>query len=255
MTTYSPELGGRVVLVTGAARGQGRSIAERLVSAGASVVAGDVLPAVHELAATYPESVLAVDLDVTRAESWTALLERAIDRFDRLDGLVNNAGVLRKEPLARETAADFERVWAINCLGSFLGMQACLPHLKAAGPGSSIVNTLSTVATHVIAGYASYGSSKWALRGLTKVAALELAAEGVRVNAILPGPILTPMVVTSDDPAAAARLASTPVGRAGTPEEVAELVLFLLSDQSSFITGAEIAIDGGQSAGILPNRI
>jgi 3alpha(or 20beta)-hydroxysteroid dehydrogenase len=242
-------LDGRVFLVTGAARGQGWAITERLVSAGARVITGDVLDDVRELATSMPGAVHAGTLDVTDADSWERLVGDGIERFGRLDGLVNNAGVLRRTAIEHEAAAEFERIWRVNCLGAFHGIQAVLPHLRASGSGV-VVNTLSTVALVTPSLHGSYASSKWALRGLTKVAALELAQHQIRVNAIVPGPVLTPMVMT-DDVLAAARLAATPIGRAGLPADIAELALFLLSDRSAFITGAEIAIDGGQSAGLL----
>ncbi len=136
-------------------------------------------------------------------------------------------------------------------LGSLGGLRepAALPHLRAAG-GGSVVNTLSVAATTAWSRHAAYVSSKWALRGLSRVAALELAADRIRVNCILPGPVLTPMVLRDDDPGAAERLGRTPLGGAGQPADIAELVHFLISDRSSFITGAEIVIDGGQTAGV-----
>jgi NAD(P)-dependent dehydrogenase (short-subunit alcohol dehydrogenase family) len=239
-------LGGRVALVTGAARGQGAAIARRLAAAGASVIAGDVLPEVETLAGELPQHVQAARLDVTDAASWQQTLEHGLERFGRLDILVNNAGVLHRADLAHETRDAFEAIWRVNCLGAFLGMQAARPHLRASGRGV-IVNTLSTAALTAFAGHAAYASSKWALRGLTKVAALELAAEGIRVNAVVPGPVLTPMVLRDDDLDAAERLGRTPLGRAGLPSDVAELVLFLVSDASAFMTGAEVVIDGGQT--------
>ena len=248
--TGSGELDGRVVLVTGAARGQGRAIVECVASAGASVIAGDVLGAVEELAAARPDQVHAGDLDVTDARSWRRLVEAGVERFGRLDSLVNNAGVLRRAPIESETAEQLERLWRVNCLGAFLGIQTTLPYLRASGAGA-VVNTLSTAAITAWTEHAAYASSKAALRGLTKVAALEFAVDGIRVNAIVPGPILTPMVVRDDDPMAAERLAGTPLGRAGLPSDVAELVLFLVSARSAFITGSEFVIDGGQTAGTI----
>ncbi len=243
-----------VVLVTGAARGQGRAIAERVVAAGARVIAGDVLDSIGELAETMPDHVHAGLLDITDADSWQRLLDDGLARFGQLDGLVNNAGILRQSSLQRETVEDFERLWRVNCLGAFIGMQAALPALRQSSH-ATIVNTLSTVAITAWPAHGAYASSKWALRGLTKVAALEFASHGIRVNAIVPGPVLTPMVLSDGDPATAAQLAATPLGRAGVPAEIAEVALFLLSDSSSFITGAEIVVDGGQTAGTVMARL
>jgi NAD(P)-dependent dehydrogenase (short-subunit alcohol dehydrogenase family) len=244
------ELKDRVVLISGAARGQGRAIAERAVKAGALVIAGDILESVAELGEASPNQVLTGTLDITDAESWERLVKLGIERFGHLDALVNNAGILHRASVASETAEQFEHLWRVNCLGAFLGIQAVLPELRKAG-GGTIINTLSTAAMSAWSGHGSYASSKWALRGLTKVTALELAGEGIRVNAIVPGPVLTPMVLRPDDPEGPNRLAGTPLGRAGVPSDIAELALFLLSDRSSFITGAELVIDGGQTAGIM----
>lgn len=178
---------GRVVLVSGAARGQRRAISELAVAAGARVIVGDVLDTVDDVAAVNPEAVHACRLDITDPHSWKRAVQSGVQRFGRLDGLVNNAGVLRRTALEHESAENFERLWRVNCLGAFLGMQAAVPHLRASGQGA-IVNTLSTAAVTAWTEHGAYASSKWALRGLTKVAALELAADGIRVNAVLPGP-------------------------------------------------------------------
>jgi len=248
------ELDGKVAIVTGAARGQGRAIARALVGAGARILAGDVL--VEEVRALGHElgaAALAVELDVRDPASWSSAVDRAAGAFGRLDMLVNNAGVLRRESLDEETAEEFEAVWRVNCLGPFNGIRAVVPHLRVAG-GGSIVNTLSTAALTAWSEHAAYASSKWALRGLTKVAALELASDAIRVNAVVPGPIATPMVLHGD-PDAARRLARTPLGRIGQPEDVAAAVLYLVSDHAAFVTGAELTIDGGQVAGTtLPRR-
>jgi NAD(P)-dependent dehydrogenase (short-subunit alcohol dehydrogenase family) len=255
MTEAGRDLEGRAAVVTGAARGQGRAIARRLAAAGARIVAGDVLT--EELAALDDElgdAVVTGALDVRDAASWESLLERGAAAFGRVDVLVNNAGVLRVRRIEHETPDDFENVWRVNCLGPFLGVQAALPHLRAAG-GGAIVNTLSTAAFTAWSHHGAYVSAKFALRGLTKVAALELAVDGIRVNAVVPGPIATPMVLRDDDAEARDRLgASTPLGRIGEAEDVAEAVAYLVSDRSSFVTGAEITVDGGQTAGTLFRR-
>jgi 3alpha(or 20beta)-hydroxysteroid dehydrogenase len=243
------ELEGRVALVTGAGRGQGRSIALRLASAGARIIAGDILDddldAVRdELGAPH----LVDRLDVRDAGSWSNVIERGVGMFGRLDVLVNNAGILRRVLIEDETEDGFENIWRVNCLGPFLGIKAVLPHLRAS-PGATIVNTLSAAAVSAWSMHAAYASSKWALRGLTRAAALELASEGIRVNAVVPGPIATPMLIRDDDPGALDRFANQPLGRIGMPADIAEAVLFLVSDRSSFITGTEITVDGGQLAG------
>jgi 3alpha(or 20beta)-hydroxysteroid dehydrogenase len=240
-------LDGKVAIVTGAARGQGRAISRRLAEAGARIIAGDVLTAeLASLTDELGEGVVTGHLDVRDRGSWDALIERGLDTFGRIDILVNNAGILRTVPLEDETAEAFEDVWRVNCLGPFHGIQAVVPHLRRAG-GGAIVNTLSTAAVTVWTRHGSYAASKWAHRGLTKVAALELAPYAIRVNAVLPGPIDTPMVLPVDDPATRQRLSRTPLGRIGEPDDIAAAVLFLVSDEASFMTGAEVAVDGGQT--------
>jgi NAD(P)-dependent dehydrogenase (short-subunit alcohol dehydrogenase family) len=233
-----------VALVTGAARGQGAAIVKRLHKDGFRVAACDLLA--DDLAATVEsvggEAAIAIPLDVTSQDQWQAAVAAVIDRFSSLTTLVNNAGVLHRAALADETAAGFEGSWRVNCLGPFLGIRALLPHLRKA-EGAAIVNTCSTGAIRPFPNHAAYGSSKWALRGLTQVAAAELAPSGIRVNAVFPGPIETPML----DEATKERLAGRSVlGRLGKPMEIADAVAFLVSEHASFITGSELVVDGGQ---------
>jgi NAD(P)-dependent dehydrogenase (short-subunit alcohol dehydrogenase family) len=232
----------RVALVTGAARGQGAAIVKRLHKDGFRIAACDVLA--DDLVATVEsvggDAAIAIPLDVTSEDQWQAAVAAVIDRFGSLTTLVNNAGVLRRASLADETAAGFESSWRVNCLGPFLGIQAVLEHLRQAD-GAAIVNTCSTGAIRPFPTHAAYGSSKWALRGLTQVAAAELAAFDIRVNAVFPGPVETPML----DDATQARLAEK--GRLGKPMEIADAVAYLVSEQASFITGSELVVDGGHS--------
>lgn len=233
-----------VALVTGAAGGQGRAIAERLRAKGFSVAACD--RRADELIAATRESgdeeLIAVELDVTSAPQWDAAVARVVERFGSLSALVNCAGVLHRASLTDETAEGFENSWRVNCLGAFLGMRAALEHLREA-PDASIVNICSTGAIRPFPQHGAYGSSKWALRGLTQTAAAELAPSGIRVNAVFPGPIATSML----DEATQTRLAAASMfGRIGRADEVADAVAFLVSGEASFITGAELVIDGGQ---------
>jgi 3alpha(or 20beta)-hydroxysteroid dehydrogenase len=231
---------GKVVVVTGAARGQGAAEALALAREGALVVAVDLDES--------PATALGVPeyrrLDVTQPSAWAALADELERRFGRVDGLVNNAGITWRARLPDVTADDLARVYAVNVTGPMLGMQHLAPLMTG---GGSVVNVGSVAA--LTGHYAvAYTASKWALRGLSRAACLELGPRGIRVNVIHPGFIETPMTATAPNAFRTANIAETPLGRTGSAEEVAPLVVFLISDESSFITGAEIPIDGGLSA-------
>jgi 3alpha(or 20beta)-hydroxysteroid dehydrogenase len=243
-------LDGKVGIITGAARGQGAAEARRFVAEGASVVIGDVLDEeLHRLAAELGSASLAVHLDVTQASDWASAVDAAAGAFGRLDVLVNNAGIVRSGPLADMAIEDFRLVIEVNQIGTLLGMQAAIPALLRAG-GGSIVNISSIDGINPMAGMGAYAASKFAVRGMTKVAALELGPLGIRVNSVHPGGVRTPMTsVEAVGIDVAPLFRGIPLGRIGEPDEVAHLVVFLASDESSYCTGAEFVIDGGWIAG------
>ncbi len=245
----SGRLHGKVALISGAARGMGAATARLFVAEGARVVLGDILPEVKETAAELGESALAVTLDVTDEASWRDAVGAAETHFGRLDVLVNNAGILMMNALGDTTTADFRKVNDVNALGVFLGMREAHPALKRAG-GGSIVNVSSVEGLGGNRWVIAYTASKFAVRGMSKAAAIELAADGIRVNSVHPGGIDTPMVrhFAPRDSDIAYVGKQVAMQRTGAPEEVAEGIAFLASDAASYITGAELAIDGGATA-------
>jgi 3alpha(or 20beta)-hydroxysteroid dehydrogenase len=247
--TTSGRLAGKVALISGGARGQGAAEARLFAAEGAKVVIGDVLD--DEGCRTADELGDAVSyshLDVTDEANWQAVVAEAEALFGPVSVLVNNAGVLSFGSLEKVELAEFERVMRINVNGVFLGMKTVAPSMERAG-GGSIVNTSSTSGLTGLPFLSAYTASKWAVRGLTKTAAIDLGRKGIRVNSVHPGGIDTPMIAgTASDAPFYKRL---PVARMGTADEVARAVLFLASDEASYTTGAELAIDGGATCGDL----
>ncbi|MCX4098500.1 glucose 1-dehydrogenase [Nocardia sp. alder85J] len=231
---------GKVALISGGARGMGAAHAELLVAEGAKVVIGDVLDdegkAVAEklgAAARY------VHLDVTDPEQWQAAVADAVATYGRLNVLVNNAGIINGGPLQKFDLEKWRRIIDVNLTGTFLGMRAVVDAMTAAG-GGSIINVSSIEGLRGAPWAHGYVASKWAVRGLAKSAALELAPRGIRVNSLHPGLIRTPMTEQIPDD-----LVTIPLGRPAQPSEVATFVLFLASDEASYATGSEFVVDGG----------
>jgi len=252
---------GRVGLVAGGSRGIGADTARALAQAGASVVVGarsyDVLQALatrinDEIGA---ERVVAVRADVTDPDSGEELVATALERFGRLDIAFNNAtdGPM-PGPLADIDVAEFDRGIAANVRGTFLGLRAQVPAMVAGG-GGSIVNMASVAGITAVGGLGAYVAGKAGIVALTKVAALDYAAQGVRINVVAPGPIRTEHIIAAGEQAQAHAAASVPMQRMGEPGDVSDVVLWLASDRACFVTGAVIPIDGGQSAGTAPRRM
>ena len=244
-------LEGKVALISGGARGQGAAEAGLFVREGATVVITDVLDTDGQrTAANLGEGCVFLHHDVTSEAEWSAVVAAVVERFGRLDVLVNNAGIFPAGGLLATTLADYERVVAINQTGVFLGMQAAARVMMEQRSGS-IVNISSIAGLQGTPGFIGYGATKWAVRGMTKSAARELAAYGIRVNSVHPGIIDTPMLQTFDDIGPQVRVAldaRIPVGRAAEAVEVGQLVLYLASDESSYSTGSEFVVDGGWMA-------
>lgn len=236
----------KVVIVTGAARGIGAAIAQRLFEEGAKVILADCnIEGAREGAAAINAAggeALAAELDVASRESWLALVDTVIAKFGRIDGLVNNAGVTRDRSLLKMTDEDWDVVIDVNLKGSWIGSQLVLA--KMAGQGGSIVN-LSSESRWGAFGQSNYAAAKSGLVGLTRSVAIEGARHGVRVNAVAPGTILTPMVEAVPADVRASWMDKIPLRREGQPSEIASAVTYLLSDDASYVTGQILGVNGG----------
>ncbi|MFZ9988688.1 MAG: SDR family NAD(P)-dependent oxidoreductase [Gammaproteobacteria bacterium] len=235
----------RVFLISGAARGIGRALATRVVAEGGKVLIGDLRHEVGKALATeLGPNAQYQPLDVTQESDWLEAVAHA-ERLGPLSGLVNNAGIyFPKTMLAPDSVNDFANHVAVNQTGVFLGMRSVVPAFERSGEGS-IVNMSSTVGLRSAPNAFAYTATKWAVRGMTKAAALELADRNIRVNSVHPGPIDTDLIKIRGEAHNQARAAQIPMQRMGTAQEVANLVCFLLSDESRYMTGSELAIDGG----------
>ncbi|TDD14425.1 glucose 1-dehydrogenase [Actinomadura sp. KC06] len=248
------QLDGKVALITGGARGMGKSHVRRFLDEGAKVVFGDVLEEEGaKLAADLGPDAVFVRMDVTREEDWKNAVDTATTTFDALHILVNNAGIIRHKTIEEMSVDEFRRILDVNLLGQWLGVKSVTAAMREAG-GGSIVNVSSTEGFIGASGLAAYSASKFGVRGLTKAAARELGEYGIRVNSIHPGGVLTPLSLQDDVVAATADSADAfmkalPLGRMGKSKEVSGLVVYLASDDSSYCTGSEVLVDGGMLTG------
>jgi 3alpha(or 20beta)-hydroxysteroid dehydrogenase len=247
-------LAGKVALITGGARGMGASEAQLFIDEGARVVITDVLEDVGQETAKRlsPDGSVCTFLrhDVTKEEEWTAVVDEVIKSFGQIDILVNNAGIFERGSVLDTSLKDFERTMDINVTGVFLGMKTVAPHMVKRQKGS-IINISSVAGIQGTPGFLAYGASKWAVRGMTKGVAKELAPLGVRVNSIHPGIIDTPMLQTFEAAGEGVRDAvrtRIPLGYEAEPIHVARLALYLGSDESAYSTGSEFIVDGGWTA-------
>ena len=240
-------LGGKVALITGAAGGSGAATARAFAEEEALVAVADIAEeAAEKLVAELDDRAISLRLDVSSEDDWAAALSEVDRRFGRLDVLVNNAGILRFGGVEGTSLDDYMSVINVNQVGTFLGMRAAAPVMKSSG-GGSIVNVSSVEGIRGSGGLVAYCASKFAVRGMTKSAAVELGPSGIRVNSISPGVVDTPMVRAQGlGGMDLDRLfGKIPAGRVGTPQDIANLMVFLASDESTYFTGADFVVDGG----------
>ena len=244
-------LSGKIAIVTGAARGMGEATARLFAAEGATVILGDVMEDLgNAVAKNIGGSAEFHKLDVTSDENWAEVVGNIKDKHGTVDVLINNAGLVHFTPIEHFNPADADKILGVNTIGPMLGAKNVTPLMKAAGKGS-IVNISSVDGMRGCNGLTLYTASKWALRGLTKSLAFELGTSGIRVNSVHPGGVNTPMGNSRGLPPEQLAMAfrRVPLQRIGEPEEIANASLFLASDESSYITGAELAVDGGWGAG------
>ncbi|CAN7770468.1 glucose 1-dehydrogenase [Pseudorhodoferax sp. LjRoot39] len=253
MSVSTQTFEGKVALVTGASRGIGEAVARQLAARGAAVVVADLREDQGAALARELPRAMFVPLDVGDEAGWTRAVQAVVGLHGRIDILVASAGIYHTAPLEDTSLALYERILRVNQVGVFLGMRAVLPAMREGG--GAIVNLSSTSGLRGNQNSIAYGASKWAVRGMSKIAAVEFGRHGIRVNSVHPGLIDTPM---NHEEMGQERIQavgeSVPLMRAGQAAEVAEVVCFLASDAASYVTGAEYVVDGGSTAGVLRPR-
>ncbi|MDJ0394861.1 glucose 1-dehydrogenase [Rhodococcus sp. G-MC3] len=249
MAECPQQMAGKVVIISGASRGLGAAFAHRIIDEGGSVMVADVLDTEgRDTVEKLGDRARFVRLDVTDRQQWQDAVDLTVREFGQLDGLVNNAGISAGQYIEHESTESFRRVLDINLTGVFNGIQAAIAPMRAGG-GGSIVNISSAAGLMGLGLTAGYGASKWGVRGLTKIGAVELGTDKIRLNSVHPGMTYTPMTAGLGIAQGEGNYPNTPMARVGIPGEIAGAVTFLLSDAAAYITGAELAVDGGWTAG------